>query len=258
MRPRFHSRSTTSGNGARNFGICSRWKISKPAASRNFTNNGTRPDSTSVFSPTSNAGGSCWSTASRSATKPVRSTTSPTPASNCSIVYKWNKLARAYSHYEVFHGDFTEKTFAESLRESLFQEIKLKFNAELFKQPLLCGTLVLDNNILSILVGHEPLSPDVAATCGFESGQGELLAFRHLYGYDFSLMSFDVMSAVYEKFLAHRLSQNAGRIVIEDTDELRKKEGIYYTPRYIVDYLVAHTLGEKIKPILAEAKALLG
>jgi len=71
-------------------------------------------------------------------------------------------------------------------------------------------------------------------------------------------MSSDVMSAVYEKFLAHRLSQNAGRIVIEDTDELRKKEGIYYTPRYIVDYLVAHTLGEKIKPILAEAKALLG
>ena len=171
---------------------------------------------------------------------------------------EWNKLARAYSHYEVFHGDFTEKTFAESLRESLFQEIKFKFNTELFKQPLLCDTLALDNNILSILVGHEPLSPDVAATCGFESGQGELLAFRHLYSYDFSLMSSDVMGAVYEKFLAHRLSQNAGRIVIEDTDELRKKEGIYYTPRYIVDYIVEHTLGEKIKPVLAEAKALLG
>ena len=70
---------------------------------------------------------------------------------------------------------------------------------------------------------------------------------RHLYSYDFSLMSSDVMGAVYEKFLAHRLSQNAGRIVIEDTDELRKKEGIYYTPRYIVDYIVAHTLGEKIQ-----------
>jgi type I restriction-modification system DNA methylase subunit len=171
---------------------------------------------------------------------------------------EWNKLARAYSHYEVFHGDFTEKTFAESLRESLFQEIKFKFNTELFKQPLLCDTLALDNNILSILVGHEPLSPDVAATCGFESGQGELIAFRHLYSYDFSLMSSDVMGAVYEKFLAHKLAQKDGRIVVEDTDELRKKEGIYYTPRYIVDYIVAHTLGEKINPILAEAKALLG
>jgi type I restriction-modification system DNA methylase subunit len=172
---------------------------------------------------------------------------------------EWNKLARAYSHYEVFHGDFTEKTFAESLRESLFQEIKFKFNTELFKQPLLCDTLALDNNILSILVGHEPLSPEVAATCGFESGQGELLAFRHLYSYDFSLMSSDVMGAVYEKFLAHKLAQkDGGRIVVEDTDELRKKEGIYYTPRYIVDYIVAHTLGEKIKPVLAEATALLG
>ena len=71
-------------------------------------------------------------------------------------------------------------------------------------------------------------------------------------------MSSDVMGAVYEKFLAHKLAQKDGRIIVEDTDELRKKEGIYYTPRYIVDYIVAHTLGEKIKPVLAEAKALLG
>jgi type I restriction-modification system DNA methylase subunit len=171
---------------------------------------------------------------------------------------EWNKLARAYSHYEVFHGDFTEKTFAESLRESLFQEIKFKFNTELFEQPILCDTLPLDNNVLSMLVGHEPLSTEVAATCGLESGQGELLAFRHLYSYDFSRMSSDVMGAVYERFLAHRLFQDGGRIVIEDTDELRKKEGIYYTPRYIVDYIVEHTLGGKIKPILAKAKTLLG
>ena len=169
-----------------------------------------------------------------------------------------NKLARAYSHYEVFHGDFTEKTFAESLRESLFQEIKFKFNTELFEQPLLCDTLALDNNGLAMLIGHEPLSSEVAAACGFEAGQGELLAFRHLYSYDFSRMSSDVMGAVYERFLAHRLFQKNGRIVIEDSDELRKKEGIYYTPRYIVDYIVAHTLGEKIKPVLAEARTLLG
>jgi type I restriction-modification system DNA methylase subunit len=171
---------------------------------------------------------------------------------------EWNKLARAYQNYEVFYGDYTEKTFAEFLRESLFSEIKKKFNTELFEQPLLCDTLPLDNQMLAILVGHEPLSPEIAAQCGFESGQGELLAFRHLYNYDFSLMSSDVMGAVYERFLAHHLRQDAGRIVLEDTDELRKKEGIYYTPRYIVDYIVTHTLGEKIEPILAEAKALLG
>lgn len=170
----------------------------------------------------------------------------------------WNKLARAYQHYETFYGDTGDKAFAEFLRESIFSEIKKKFNTELFVQPLLCDTLPLDNSVLSMLIGHEPLSPEVAATCGFESGQGELLSFRHLYNYDFSRMSADVMGSVYERFLAHKLSQSGGRIVIEDTDELRKKEGIYYTPKYIVDYIVAHTLGEKTRPVVAEAKALLG
>jgi hypothetical protein len=162
-----------------------------------------------------------------------------------------------YSNYEVLYAR-ADKTFGEVLRESLFVEIKNDFNTELFEQPLLCDELAIDNAALSAVIGHEPLAPELAAQCGFESGQGELLAFRHLYRYDFSLMSSDVMGAVYERFLAHKLFQNGGRVVIEDTDELRKKEGIYYTPQYIVDYIVAHTLGEKIKPILAEAKTLLG
>ncbi len=170
---------------------------------------------------------------------------------------EYNKLARAYSHYEVLYAG-VEKTFAEIVRESLFVGLKKDFNTELFQQPLLCDTLALDNAVLARLVGHDALSPEVAAMCGFESGQGELISFRHLYNYDFSRMSADVMGSVYERFLAHKLSQSGGRIVIEDTDELRKKEGIYYTPKYIVDYIVAHTLGEKTKPIVAEAKALLG
>ena len=170
---------------------------------------------------------------------------------------EYNKLARTYSHYEVLYAR-ANATFAEIIRQSLFTEIKNDFNTELFEQPLLCDGLDIDNAALAAVVGHEPLAPELAATCGFDTGQGELLAFRHLYSYDFSLMSSDVMGAVYERFLAHKLFQDGGRIVIEDTDELRKKEGIYYTPQYIVDYIVQHTLGEKIKPILAEAKTLLG
>ena len=170
---------------------------------------------------------------------------------------EYNKLARSFANYEALYAR-ADKPFAEALRESVFTEIKNDFNTELFEQPLLCDELKIDNAVLAAVIGHQPLAPDLAAQCGFESGQGELLAFRHLYSYDFSRMSQDVMGAVYERFLAHKLFQNGGRIVIEDTDELRKKEGIYYTPRYIVDYIVAHTLGEKIKPVLAGAKALLG
>ena len=168
----------------------------------------------------------------------------------------YNKLLRSYTVYESLYGR-TKATFAEIIRKSLFVEIKNDFNTELFEQPLLCDGLAIDNAVLAAFIGHEPLAPELAATCGFDTGQGEMFAFRHLYSYDFSLMSQDVMGAVYERFLAHKLFQDAGRIVIEDTDELRKKEGIYYTPQYIADYIVQHTLGEKIKPILAEAKTLL-
>jgi type I restriction-modification system DNA methylase subunit len=170
---------------------------------------------------------------------------------------EYNKLARTYSQYWSLYAR-ADAMFAEIIRQSLFIEIKNDFNTELFEQPLLCDKLDIDNEALSAVIGHEPLAPELAAACGFESGQGELLAFRHLYSYDFSLMSSDVMGAVYERFLAHKLFQDGGRVVLEDTDELRKKEGIYYTPQYIVDYIVQHTLGEKIKPILAGAKTLLG
>ncbi len=170
---------------------------------------------------------------------------------------EYNKLARAYSQYWALFAR-ADKNFSEVIRESLFIEIKNDFNTELFEQPLLCDELEIDNAALAAVIGHEPLAPELAATCGFETGQGELLGFRHLYSYDFSLMSQDVMGAVYERFLAHKLLQSGGRIVMEETDELRKKEGIYYTPKYIVDYIVAHTVGEKVKPIVAEAKTLLG
>jgi adenine-specific DNA-methyltransferase len=170
---------------------------------------------------------------------------------------EYNKLARAFVGYEQFFGDHSPKTFADFLRESLFEEIRKKFNTELFVQPQLCDTLQIDNVFLSAIIGHTPLPAEVALTCGIEQGQGQLFTFRHLYSYDFSRMSHDIMGAVYERFLAHRLEQKNGRITIEETNELRRKEGIYYTPRYIVDYLIADTLGTETTPIVEAAVALL-
>ncbi|MGD1019120.1 MAG: N-6 DNA methylase [Verrucomicrobiia bacterium] len=171
---------------------------------------------------------------------------------------EYNRLARAFAHYEELYPPPATKPFAEVLKESLFAEIKRDFNTELFIRPQLCDQLAIDNIALAVVIGHEPLTPDVAGQCGIDQGQGELLAsYKDLYGYDFSRMSTDIMGAVYERFLAHKLDRAGGRITIEDTDELRKKEGIYYTPRYIVDYIVDHTVGEKVRPILTEALALV-
>ncbi len=169
---------------------------------------------------------------------------------------EYNKLARAFVGYDTFFTN-SAKTFAQFLRESLFEEIRAKFNTELFVQPQLCDTLEIGNAFLAAVIGHTSLPAEVALTCGIEQGLGPLLSFRHLYSYDFTRMSHDIMGAVYERFLAHKLQQKNGRVVIEETDELRKKEGIYYTPQYIVDYIVSHTLGEKTEPIVTAAIALV-
>ena len=66
--------------------------------------------------------------------------------------------------------------------------------------------------------------------------------------YEFSVLSTDILGNVYERFLGSviRLTP-AHRAVVEQKPEVRKAGGVYYTPRYIVDYIVAHTVGELVK-----------
>lgn len=64
--------------------------------------------------------------------------------------------------------------------------------------------------------------------------------------YDFSIIDADVLGSVYEQYLGHLLKKTPKRAKIEEEYNHRKKQGIYYTPAYIVDYIVRNTLGELI------------
>jgi type I restriction-modification system DNA methylase subunit len=63
------------------------------------------------------------------------------------------------------------------------------------------------------------------------------------YRYDFSVISADVLGGMYE----HYLSYVQGRKSEDKQRSKRKAQGIYYTPKYIVEYLVKETLGEVLK-----------
>ena len=66
--------------------------------------------------------------------------------------------------------------------------------------------------------------------------------------YEFSVMPADILGSVYERFLGKviRLSSEH-RATIEEKPEVRKAGGVYYTPSYIVDYIVKNTVGELVK-----------
>jgi len=63
--------------------------------------------------------------------------------------------------------------------------------------------------------------------------------------YEFSVLPADILGQVYEQFLGKviRLTP-AHRAVVEDKPEVKKAGGVYYTPTYIVDYIVEHTVGK--------------
>ena len=75
---------------------------------------------------------------------------------------------------------------------------------------------------------------------------------KHLYypdsPYEFSVLPADILGQVYEQFLGKviRLTP-AHHAVVEDKPEVRKAGGVYYTPTYIVDYIVKQTVGKLLE-----------
>lgn len=66
--------------------------------------------------------------------------------------------------------------------------------------------------------------------------------------YEFSVLPAEILGNVYEQFLGKVIRLTAGgRAKVEEKPEVKKAGGVYYTPSYIVDYIVAHTVGKLVE-----------
>lgn len=97
----------------------------------------------------------------------------------------------------------------------------------------ICETLDIDNDvIIEIIKGL------------YDSKDG-------LVNYDFSAIDADVLGNIYEQYLTNILRKTEKRAKIVSKEAKRKEQGIYYTPTFIVDYIVRNTIGcyiNKMKP----------
>ncbi len=65
--------------------------------------------------------------------------------------------------------------------------------------------------------------------------------------YEFSVLPAEILGQVYEQFLGKVIRLTAGRrAVVEDKPEVKKTGGVFYTPAYIVDYIVRQTVGKLV------------
>ena len=66
--------------------------------------------------------------------------------------------------------------------------------------------------------------------------------------YVFSALPADILGQVYEQFLGKVIRLTEGhRAVVEEKPEVKKAGGVYYTPTYIVDYIVQSTVGHLLE-----------
>lgn len=73
--------------------------------------------------------------------------------------------------------------------------------------------------------------------------------FKRLYypesPYEFAVFPAEILGHVYERFLGSVIHlSSGGRAKVEQKPEVRKAGGVYYTPTYIVEYIVKHTVGK--------------
>jgi predicted small secreted protein len=117
-------------------------------------------------------------------------------------------------------GDFYENLLLE------FKQADDKYNSGLFdfKKDKLSQQLKINNKTLKTIISqlYYPECP-----------------------YEFSVLSVEILGSAYEQFLGKTITiNNRGKAVIELKPEVRKAGGVYYTPQYIVDYIVINTIGK--------------
>jgi type I restriction-modification system DNA methylase subunit len=133
--------------------------------------------------------------------------------------------------------EITEKPGIYQNLNDLFKRAELKYNSGLFSFK----------NHKHATVHQDDFTPTLAID---DKALKEIII--HLYypkrNYNFKAIPVEILGQVYEQFLGKVIRLTPGHMAkIEDKPEVRKAGGVYYTPKYIVDYIVANTVGKLLE-----------
>ena len=136
-------------------------------------------------------------------------------------VMEKRQLAEVVEEWETHGGKFPIFDWLNDL----FHKINEDFNGEIFK-PHLSEEIQIDSEILARIIKrlYPPQSP-----------------------YRFDVIGVELLGSIYERYLGNTIRLTPKQVKVEEKPEVRKAGGVYYTPRYIVDYIVRETVGKAIE-----------
>jgi len=129
-------------------------------------------------------------------------------------------------------------TKSGNLYQNLFQYFQIadqKYNSGLFnfKKDTITKDLEIDNKVIRNIITEL---------------YGKSKENEKEYGYNFAIIPVEILGLAYEQFLGKVIRLTAAHHAkIEEKPEVRKAGGVYYTPEYIVEYIVKNTVGKLIE-----------
>lgn len=110
----------------------------------------------------------------------------------------------------------------------IFKNLDHQFNGAIFKADI-TDDLVVDNEILLEIIKHSYPKFNKSS-------------------YRFDILKVEILGAIYERFLGSVIKiENNGNVIVEMKPEVKKAGGVFYTPKYIVDYMVSKVVAPKLK-----------
>jgi type I restriction-modification system DNA methylase subunit len=136
-------------------------------------------------------------------------------------VIEKRQLAEVVEEWQTHGGKFPIFDWLNDL----FHKINEDFNGEIFK-PHLSEEIQIDSEILARIIKrlYPPQSP-----------------------YRFDVIGVELLGSIYERYLGNTIRLTPKQVRVEEKPEVRKAGGVYYTPKYIVDYIVKNTVGKVIE-----------
>ena len=107
----------------------------------------------------------------------------------------------------------------------LFREVNDDLNGDIFK-PHACESVEVDSDLLSDIIDN--------------------LYFPKTR-YRFDAIGVELLGSIYERYLGSTIRVTPQRVKVEEKPEVKKAGGVYYTPKFIVDYIVKNTVGKIIE-----------
>ena len=113
--------------------------------------------------------------------------------------------------------------------KKVFENANVKYNSGLFALENWINELIIDSKVLK----------DIANELYYPSCP-----------YAWVALPVEVLGNIYEKFLGSEINfknvKNGHTVTVEEKPEIKKAGGVFYTPTYIVKYIVEQTIGKKL------------